>query len=161
MDASRRDEWAAALAEHVAAVEAGQARLGGVLGEKRRALIDGDAARIEALCREETGLADAFGELASARHAMLRDAAAEGLRPASLAELAGLVGVPEELAARIEAARSDAARLQGLNATQRLVAQRASRHYAELVDLIANAGRKAEAYGQKEATGGGLLDAAA
>lgn len=158
---SLTQRWAAAVAPHIDAVEAGQASLRRVLERKRLALAAGDVAAIDEACETEQRLIGVFADLAAARDGLLKAAGAEVRTCHSLAELADVCGLSDVLCERIERSRRDAESLRNAAVTQHLVAGRTARHYEGLIDLIASAGRESESYGQAAESGGGLLNAEA
>ena len=153
--------WAPAVQDHVAAVEAAQARLAEAVEAKRAALAAADAAAIVEGAEAEGRLAGEMLRLKGDRDALLARAAAAGVRARSLGELADAVGLSDVLRERIDRCRTDAVRLQEAVRTQRLVADRSARHADEMIGLIAAAGRKSEGYGAAVEVGGGLLNAEA
>lgn len=162
---SGTDAISGAVTRHVGVLKDAQAALEMALKLKRDALIDGDTNAMQRYAAEEDRLASEFARLERERSAILISAEKAGRRVNSLSELAVALGLPRSVREDIEHVKQSAEHLQRETWTQLIVASRASRHYDDLIALIASGGQQPESYSehpeQDDDGGGNLLDAAA
>jgi FlgN protein len=118
------------------------------------------------VAREETLLCERLQRHLARRRELLCAAANAGLRCGSLGEVAHRIGGPEahSLADRMERVRANAEILRRESWMQWVVTQRASRHFADLLELLVHHGERSPTYSRKKndnANAGALLDASA
>ena len=148
------------------ALEGTQEELAGVFARKQGLLTGSNPLELDAVTRAEGELNKRLRALVGVRRELLEQAGRAGLPSDSLKSMVARLGgkVAEALSPQIERIGRAAARLRTESWGQWILAQRASQHYGQLIDLIANAGQRAATYtaGPERAAGGGaILDATA
>ena len=133
---------------------------------KRTALRTAKAPALRALAEQEADLTRRLQLQLACRQQILQKAAAAGLPAESLESVVAAASGSDSavLQGRIARARERSERIRRENLSHWIVAQRAFHHYTEMLDLIANRGRKAPTYGigaPRESVGGAILDASA
>lgn len=147
-------------------IESAQSALSDLYSRKRAALVEARAEEIVRVVEVEASLLERIRELLTRRARLLQRAQTGGLPAESLAALAGALDGSDSraLALRIDWARQRSEQLRRENWAQWIIAQRASRHFGELIDLVAEHGRRPPDYSagsRRYETGGALLDATA
>ncbi|MEX0716088.1 MAG: hypothetical protein WD066_05855 [Planctomycetaceae bacterium] len=151
----------------VADFESAQAELQRLYGRKRTALVEARAAELIELAQAEAALAERCRGIFARRARVLSRAATQGICGDTLAAVTGQVAGPEarELGDRIETSRRRSELLRREHWALWIIAQRASRHHVELIELVAEHGRRSPVYEQDRAArhvaGGAILDASA
>lgn len=151
----------------VADFEAAQSELHDLYARKRTALVAARSAELLELAKFEATFLDRCRGLFARRARLLQRAASVGLPGDTLAAVARRLPGSEarELAARIETAQRKSDLLRREHWAQWIIAQRASRHHGELIELVAEHGRRSPVYerdrGHRPASGGAILDASA
>jgi hypothetical protein len=173
-------DLAAEVRQYLDDVDAAQEALGVVGARKNGALRTADAAALVALADEEATLATRLRKRLGERDHLLSRARVAGHRVTTITELVDDLTardatgpVSAGLRERLHRTRSTARRLQRETWVHWIVARRTVEQYGELLDLIANHGRRAATYAAPTAssvrrasstdgtTGGAVLDASA
>lgn len=146
------------------ALDGTQERLADVLTEKRTALVEAQADRLEALSQSEQKLVHEMQAHLRRRAGLLQRARENRLPAGSIRELAaGLRGPDgERLRAQLQQVRERAAELRRETWVHWIVSHRTYQHYGRMLDLIAHRGQAAPTYGgesNRDSSGGALLDA--
>ena len=150
--------------QFLSALEATQDELAELFGRKRTALTQARSDELLRLAASEASLTGRLQAALGQRQRILNDAKQQGLPSQSLSELAPAIAGDERdrLRSRIERARGMSDRIRQESWIHWIIAHRTYSHYTELLNLIANCGKKAPTYSQKpseESTGGVILDA--
>lgn len=150
--------------QFLSALEATQEEFAELFRRKRTALTQARADELLRLAESEAALAQRLQAALGHRQRILQGAGREGLPCKSLAELTPDIAGDEsdQLQSRIERARRMSDRIRQESWIHWIIANRTCSHYTELLNLIANCGRKAPTYSQKsceESRGGVILDA--
>ncbi|MEX0702168.1 MAG: flagellar export chaperone FlgN [Planctomycetales bacterium] len=147
--------------------ESAQDELQAVYARKRAALVEARSQELAALARTEGELAARLRAILARRGRLLQQAGRAGIPADSLAALAERIGGPDadRLRGRIERGRSRSEELRRESWIHWIIARRASRHYGELIELVAGHGRRSPVYEQerepRNSIGGAILDASA
>ncbi len=145
-------------------LEATQEEFTQLFQRKRTALCQARTDELLQIAQSEASLAQRLQAALEHRQRILHDACQEGLPSKSLSELAATLSGDErdQFESRIERARGMSDRIRQESWIHWIIAHRTYSHYTELLNLIANCGKKAPTYSQKpskESTGGVILDA--
>ena len=148
------------------ALEGTQEELAQVFARKQGLLTGIDPSALEEAARAEGEVNGRLRKLVGVRRELLERAGRQGLPSESLKDVVARLGgaAAEQLSPLIERVGRNSARLRTESWGQWILAQRAGQHDGQLIDLIANAGRRAATYsaGAERAAGGGaILDATA
>ncbi len=133
-----------------------------ILEQRRSLLALPNPKELMALCEEEKIVASALRELIARRTDLLEQGKQIGFQADTLRELAKWI-VPEakEAGDRMGELQFHADQLRRESWSQWVTCQKSLLYYGQLVQLIANGGRKSSAYGSghQTVTGGAILDA--
>lgn len=151
------------------ALEALQRELSRLFVRKRQALSAPHPEQLLAIAEDEAALTAQLQELVARRSAILEQAREAGLKVDSLADLveaSAEEGDRRRIAVRIQHAREQAELLRRESWIHWVIAHRTHKHYSDLLEIVAHAGRQAPTYNHKSgenhaSPGGALLDASA
>ncbi len=157
------------IEELLAALDATQDALSVAYRDKRAAIRVSDAAEIDRLTRLEERLVADFQEELRRREQILQRARQVGLPADSLSSVVGTFdeSVQEPLLAQIERVRERAEANRRESWILWIVCKQSLRLFSDMIELIANGGRRAPVYLARPgavaelSTGGALLDAKA
>ncbi|MFQ5732942.1 MAG: flagellar export chaperone FlgN [Planctomycetaceae bacterium] len=117
------------------------------------------------ISREECALVERLQQRLARRAELLAAAQDAGLSGTSLTEVVAQIDDPlaDSLSARMRAAERRSEKLRRESWVQWIVTQRSSKHYSELLDLIARRGEGSPTYDRRQppANSGAFLDASA
>jgi flagellar biosynthesis/type III secretory pathway chaperone len=135
------------------------------LAERRRLLLAGDTASLEALQPREDALVGRLQACQARREQLLEKTRQDGRTIASLGDLAGTLPSPvrRQLSQQVRQASARQRLLQHESLTNWVLVQRSLLHLAQLLEIIATGGRLQPTYGRGEPVGasGALVDQAA
>lgn len=153
------------ISNYVTSLRSRQSDLQSLFARKQPALVHGDIGALQRYAVEEERLTLDLVRLTNERSEILRLAASFGQNAQSVVALAEQAGLSDNLQDQLQHAKSEAIALQRDGRTLSLVAARATKHYEQLIAMIASGGSPAESYSDghqnTESSGGNLLDAAA
>lgn len=151
---------------YLRALDDAQGELAALFERKQVALTVPRADELLQLAQAEAELVQRMQTLLAVRGRLLQQGAAAGLAADSLAGLVRRLpaAAAQELEPQIARARCLSARLRTESWTHWIIAQRATQHYTQILDLIAHCGQTSPTYSPTAdtgGTGGAILDAAA
>jgi len=131
---------------------------------KRHAITRAEATQMRTLAQTEAELTQTMQRFVVQRQEILNDAGGAQLPCDSILELVAVVGGDEQsqLEDRVKRSRKKSERIRRESWVHWVVSQRALNHYRDLLDLIADHGRKSPTYNHgssRQSTGGAILDA--
>ena len=146
------------------ALEAIQDELLELYERKRLAITRAEATEMRALAQTEAKLTQTMQGFIQQRQQILNDAGGAQLPSDSILDLVAAVGGDEQpqLEERVVQSRKKSERIRRESWVHWVVSQRALNHYRDLLDLIADHGRKSPTYShgaRRQSTGGAILDA--
>jgi len=140
-----------------------QNELGQLFDQKKTALSNAETQKLLQLSQQETGITERLKSLLVERSNLLQNAKEQGMAAETLMQLASRCSnnPQSQMLQKMQNTQTRADRLRRESWVHWIVAQRTFQQYNELVNLIANRGRKSATYDEKpdsQSSGSVVLD---